>query len=57
MNLMQSSPSRKIPSPKAQCIKIAKAIGTATFATNTSMTIPRALPGDSPLNCAEIQMM
>jgi len=57
MNLMKRSPSRKTPNPKDQCIKIAKAIGTATFATNTRMTIPRALPGDSPLNCAEIQMM
>ena len=57
MNLMKSSPSRKTPSPKDQCIKIAKAIGAATFATNTRLTIPRALPGDSPLNCAELQMM
>ena len=57
MNLMKSSPSRKTPSPKDQCIKVAKAIGTATFATNTRLTIPRALPGDSPLNCPEIQMM
>jgi hypothetical protein len=57
MNVMKSSPSRKTPSPKDQCIKVAKAIGTATFATNTRLTIPRALPGDSPLNCAEIQMM